>query len=128
VPCCYGGFGGIDDPDRSLYRFRDQLCRTCGSAGTTAVPSRCRLASSANRRAESFWVLRRGLERGEIALPPDEKLADELCAMRWSIGLDGKVQIEAKNELRARIGRSPDRADAVAMAFRRAAPMVPWRR
>ena len=28
------------------------------------------------------------------------------------------MQIEAKEELRARIGRSPDRADAVAMAFR----------
>jgi hypothetical protein len=77
-----------------------------------------------NRRAESFWGLRRRLERGEIALPPDEKLADELCAMRWSIGLDGKVQIEAKDELRARIGRSPDRADAVAMAFRR--KPAPW--
>jgi hypothetical protein len=37
--------------------------------------------------------------------------------MRWSIGLDGKVQIESKEELRARLGRSPDRADAVAMTF-----------
>jgi hypothetical protein len=70
-----------------------------------------------NRRAESFWNLRRLLERGVIALPPDLKLADELCSMRWSIGLDGRIQIEPKEELRARIGRSPDRADAVAMAF-----------
>jgi hypothetical protein len=69
-----------------------------------------------NRRAESFWNLRRLLERGEIGLPPDLKLADELCTMRWSIGLDGRIQIEPKEELRARIGRSPDRADAVAMA------------
>jgi hypothetical protein len=29
----------------------------------------------------------------------------------------GKVQIEPKDELRARIGRSPDRVDALAMAF-----------
>jgi hypothetical protein len=65
-----------------------------------------------NRRAESFWNLRRLLERGVIALPPDLKLADELCSMRWSIGLDGRIQIEPKEELRARIGRSPDRADA----------------
>ena len=75
-----------------------------------------------NRRAESFWGLRRRLERGEIGLPPDEKLADELCSMHWSIGLDGKVQIEAKEELRARLGRSPDRADAAAMAFRQFSP------
>jgi hypothetical protein len=39
-----------------------------------------------NLRAESFWGLRRRLERGTIALPPDEKLSDELCQMRWSIG------------------------------------------
>jgi phage terminase large subunit len=70
-----------------------------------------------NLRAESFWRLRRRLERGEIALPPDAKLADELCSMRWSIGLDGRVVIESKDELRARIGRSPDRADAVAIVF-----------
>ena len=37
--------------------------------------------------------------------------------MRWSIRLDGKLQLEGKDELRARLGRSPDRADAVAMAF-----------
>ena len=68
-----------------------------------------------NLRAESFWNVRRRLERGTLALPVDEKLADELCTMRWSIGLDGKVQLESKDELRARLGRSPDRADSLAM-------------
>jgi phage terminase large subunit len=70
-----------------------------------------------NCRARDFWNLRRRLERGTIALPPDAKLADELCAMRWRIGLDGKIEIEAKDDLRARLGRSPDRADATAMVF-----------
>jgi hypothetical protein len=37
--------------------------------------------------------------------------------MDWIQGPDGKVQIKSKDELRARIGRSPDRADAVAMLF-----------
>jgi hypothetical protein len=27
VPCCYRGFGGIDNPNRSLDRFRDYLRR-----------------------------------------------------------------------------------------------------
>jgi hypothetical protein len=99
--------------------LREMGVRTRGYNGG-AVPLQAE--KFRNRRAESFWGLRRMLERGEIALPPDAKLADELCAMRWSIGLDGKVQIEAKDELRARIGRSPDRSDAVAMAFRRGPP------
>jgi hypothetical protein len=29
---------------------------------------------------------------------------------------EGKIRIEAKDDLKARIGRSPDRADAVVMA------------
>ena len=72
-----------------------------------------------NARAESFWKLRTRLEDGSIALPRDEKLIDELLAIRWFATSDGKVQIEAKDQIRARLGRSPDRADATAMAFSR---------
>jgi phage terminase large subunit len=70
-----------------------------------------------NCRARDYWNLRRRLELGTVALPPDDKLADELCSMRWRTGMDGKIEIEAKDDLRGRLGRSPDRADAVAMIF-----------
>jgi len=40
-----------------------------------------------------------------------------LTATRWQVNSAGKVVIEAKDALRERLGRSPDRADAVAMAF-----------
>jgi len=70
-----------------------------------------------NRRAEAYWHLRDLLERGEIALPADEALADELLAQVWRPTSDGKVMLEPKEALRGRIGRSPDRADAVVMAF-----------
>ena len=79
-----------------------------------------------NRRAETYWALRARLERGAIALPPDDKLADELLAMDWTEGPDGRVQIGSKDELRARIGRSPDRADAVAMVFGSREPVRWW--
>ncbi len=59
------------------------------------------------------------MEAGEIALPRDEMLFDELVATRWRPTSDGRVQIEGKDDLKARLGRSPDRADAVAMAFYR---------
>lgn len=70
-----------------------------------------------NRRAESYWILRRRLERGEVALPPSEELAEELLALRWRPTPSGKVQLEAKADAKGRLGRSPDRADAVAMVF-----------
>lgn len=76
-----------------------------------------------NLRAESYWNLRAQLERGTIALPPDDRLADELLAMDWVEGPDGKVQMKSKDELRARIGRSCDRSDAIVMVLR---PVHRW--
>jgi len=70
-----------------------------------------------NRRAESYWKLRQALEEGELALPPDERLAEELLALRWSPSPNGRIRLEAKVEAKGRLGRSPDRADAVAMAL-----------
>lgn len=70
-----------------------------------------------NRRAEVFWTFREVLENGTIALPRDEELFEELLAHQWKPDSAGRIQIEAKDELRARLGRSPDRADAVTMAF-----------
>jgi phage terminase large subunit len=102
--------GGVID----VLREMGVETRGYNGGATPLAPEKFR-----NRRAETFWGLRRLLERGEIALAPDDKLADKLCSMRWSIGLDGGIMIESKDELRARIGRSPDRADAVAMVFRR---------
>lgn len=68
-----------------------------------------------NRRAEAYWALRRLLEAGKIALPRDEQLCEELTATQWRPNSTGKIQIEAKDDLKARLGRSPDKADAVAM-------------
>ena len=42
---------------------------------------------------------------------------DQLTATRWKVNSAGKVAIEGKDALRERLGRSPDRADAVAMAL-----------
>jgi hypothetical protein len=74
---------------------------------------------SLNERAESHWHLRDRLspDRGDIAFPRDPELIEELLAIRWRGGSGGKVQIVEKSEVRARIGRSPDKADALAMLF-----------
>lgn len=68
-------------------------------------------------RAESYWRVRRLLEEGDIALPPDEKLAEELRRIRWSPTSGGKLRLEAKHEFKNRVGRSPDRADACVMCL-----------
>lgn len=72
-----------------------------------------------NKRAEWHWRMRELLDPNsdqEIALPPDSQLLSDLCAPRWSITPRG-IQVEPKEHIKARIGRSPDRGEAVIYAF-----------
>lgn len=78
---------------------------------------RSRREGFANRRAESYWTLRQALERGEIAMPYDERLADELCSLKWGTTPKGHIAMEKKAALQKRLGRSPDVADALALTF-----------
>ncbi len=71
----------------------------------------------ANRRAECYWRLRRALERGEVALPDEPKLVEELLAVRFEVTSEGKLKIEPKKNIRVRLGRSPDYADALVNSF-----------
>lgn len=70
-----------------------------------------------NRRAEMFWQLREGLERGTLALADDDEMRADLSALRYLFTPDGRIQVEGKDEVRRRLGRSPDRADALALAL-----------
>lgn len=79
----------------------------------------------ANLRAEAYWRLRTLLERGGVALPRDEALAEELAAMEWSQDGKGRVVMLGKEELRKTLRRSPDRADVVVMGLTGADGSVP---
>jgi hypothetical protein len=72
-----------------------------------------------NRRAELWWKFREALDPqtgSYIALPPDPALVADLTAPRWKLSARG-VQVELKEEIRKRLGRSPDRGDAVVMSW-----------
>jgi phage terminase large subunit-like protein len=97
-----------------LDRLREQGYPARGFNGARSPRDRRRFL---NRRSEVFWHLRRLLEDRKIALPRDERLWDELTTIQWKPNSEGKLQLEPKDQLRQRLGRSPDRADAVAMAF-----------
>ncbi len=73
-----------------------------------------------NKRSAAWWTFREMLEPGSgfgIALPPDDVLVGDLTAPRWRIQSGGRIQVEAKDEIRKRLGRSTDAADAVVQAF-----------
>lgn len=79
----------------------------------------------ANLRAESYWRMREALDPAggeDLALPPDPELLADLCAPRWSLRAAG-VQIESKEDIHKRIGRSPDCGDAAVLALIAPAPV-----
>lgn len=74
-----------------------------------------------NLRADMYWKFREALDPDtgdEVMLPPDTRLTAELTVARYAIrGTD--IKIEDKDEIKKRVGSSPDRADAVVMAWHR---------
>lgn len=71
-------------------------------------------------RSAAWWNMRELLDPSrdsDVMLPDDEDLAAELIAPRWSIQTGAKIYVESKDDIRKRIGKSTDKADAVIMAF-----------
>ena len=74
----------------------------------------------ANLRAYLFWCVRDWLnpKNGMNAmLPPDSGFDEEATEIRWSFRSDGRIIIEPKEDIKKRLGRSPDRFDALANTF-----------
>ena len=70
-----------------------------------------------NRRSEIFWELRRLFDQRLIAIPRDEELAGQMLGLRYDVSSSGQVRLEGKREMRQRGMPSPDKADALALAF-----------
>jgi len=64
---------------------------------------------------------REAFQAGTAAIPPNEELLAELLAVKYEVKNGGKTYIESKDQIRDRIGRSPDLADICAMALGEAA-------
>jgi len=70
-----------------------------------------------NRRAEIFWGLRDRLQAGDIGGITDDRMLGQLVALRYEITPRGQVKLESKDDMARRGVPSPDRADALALAF-----------
>jgi hypothetical protein len=113
-----GGYGGAID-----LRFQDNGVTTLkfNGANTSTAKTVDGSLSFVNKRAEAWWKFREALDPSQdggstVALPPDPELRSDLTAASWTLGPRG-IQIENKDDIRKRLGRSPDRGDAVVMAM-----------
>lgn len=68
-----------------------------------------------NKRAEAGWLLRDAMMNQEIAVVHSPEMQKQLLSIRY-MTKDKYIQIESKDEIRKRLGYSPDIYDAVAMA------------
>lgn len=90
-------------------------------ANSSMARTKDRLLAFANKRAESWWKFREALDPDQdggsaIALPDDPILLGDLTAPTFEVHARG-ILIEAKDDIKDRIGRSPDRGDAVVMSW-----------
>ncbi|MBX3603196.1 MAG: terminase [Rubrivivax sp.] len=68
-----------------------------------------------NQRSEAWGKMKDWLAHGEI--PDDDILADELSSLDY--GYDGlfRIQLQSKKDAKKNGGKSPDRADSLALSF-----------
>jgi len=69
----------------------------------------------ANLRAQHAFALRDWLRDGG-AIPPIPELEAELLAPEYKYNTRGQILVEPKEAIKSRLGRSPDLADALALA------------
>lgn len=128
-----GGYGGA-----ALEHLKANDLPVHGYKGAEGSGARTadRQLGFLNKRAESWWRLREALDPDQqggspMALPPDQALLADLVAPRWEMTPRG-IKVELKEDIVKRLGRSPDRGDAVVMAWSRGAIVAThgqiWRR
>lgn len=74
-----------------------------------------------NMKAELYWNLREDIRDKKISLPDDKELVNQLCSIKYSYTRKGKIKIESKDEMKKRGLKSPDKADALAIANKKKA-------
>lgn len=91
-------------------------------SGKTPVRDRSRKFGFTNIRSAAYWNLRELLDPAfepVLALPPDDLMISDLTTPHWEVvtGVPPKIKVEPKEKVVERLGRSPDRGDAIAMSL-----------
>jgi phage terminase large subunit len=99
---------------RELRHYVDALnggARAKPSVSEEAVTPILEVEKFNNLRSQMWWQMRMDLQHGRIALPDDRELFADLCTPTWE-PKNGVIQVESKEAISKRLGRSPDKGDA----------------
>lgn len=108
-----------------LARLREQKIRVHGfvaSGSARGLKDRTGEFEFSNLRAAAWWRMRELLDPSQpggsdVMLPRSESLLSDLTVPHWKVLSGGKIQIESKEDIKKRLGRSTDEGDSVVMCF-----------
>jgi len=117
-----GGYGG-----GILEHLSSNNCEVEGhkGAGGSSGRTKDRQLTFFNKRSEVIWRFREALDPDQpggspIMLPPDPELMADLAApIKQTVSYKGGlcIKLESKEDVCAKLGRSPNKGDAVVMAW-----------
>jgi len=87
-------------------------------SGAKAIETRGDTFRFNNLRSQMWWHTREQLRRGLVCFEVDDpRLREDLTAPHYKVDGDRVVKVESKDQIKKRIGRSTDAADAVVYAL-----------
>lgn len=107
-----GNGGGVTD-----HLQHSERAAALGIVTLPVTVSERATADGYSKLRDQLWFGLRDWLRDGGALPPNSHLEGELVAPRFSFDTQGRSKVESKDEIKKRMGRSPDRADALALAI-----------
>ena len=78
-----------------------------------------------NLRAQMFEGLKQRFSDGDISIPDDAELISQLASLTYRYTSRGQLQVESKDQIRSSGRQSPDKADALSLAFASTKPKNP---
>ena len=123
---------GVGSSPFDMARALGMNAHPMNSQASSRARDKARTLRFMNMRAQWWWQLREALdpnvpEAEQLAIPPDRQILADLTAPRFTMRLNG-IQVESKDDIQKRIGRSPDRGESLVYAFgepKRALPLRP---
>ena len=102
-----------------IYNTRRKIVQPINVADASEYVDKSGKFKMRNQRAEAYWRCREALDPihgDDIILPDDTELLADLAAPRFFVTTAG-IQVEEKENIKKRIGRSPDMGDALVNHF-----------
>jgi len=92
------------DAERQILEFHN---------GSTAVEGQ----KYSNKVTEAWFNFAKKAKTGEVNIPDDNILIQQLCSRQYRMDRKGRIVLESKDDYMKRGHNSPDRADGLVMAF-----------